>query len=83
MSAVKRYDRVALSRDIIEHGLQRGDVATLVDTVPHPSGGPEGMVIEITNALGDSLKVVIVTAADIEALQADEVLSVRPLAQAV
>jgi hypothetical protein len=83
MDTPKLNDRVALTRDIDEHGLKRGDVATLVDFSPHPSGGAEGMVLEVTNALGDSLKVVIVTPADIEPLQADEILSVRPLAPAV
>jgi hypothetical protein len=82
MTKSKLYDRVALTRDIKEHGLKRGDVATLVDCAPDPSGGPEGMVLEVTNALGESLKVVIVTAADIEPLQADEILAVRPFAPA-
>lgn len=74
------YDRVALARDIAEHGLKRGDVATLVDVAPHPAGGPEGLVLEIANALGESLRVAIVTAQDIEPLTADEVLAVRQIA---
>ncbi|MEX2307615.1 MAG: DUF4926 domain-containing protein [Pirellulales bacterium] len=73
------YERVALARDLDEHGLKRGDVATIVDTVPHPDGGPEGLVLEVTNALGESLEVVVVTAADVAPLNADEVLAVRPL----
>jgi hypothetical protein len=74
------YDRIALARDLDEHGLKRGDVATIVDTVPHPAGGAEGLVLEVTNALGQSLQVVVVTSADVEPLSADEVLSVRQLA---
>jgi hypothetical protein len=74
------YERVALTRDIPEHGLKQGDVATLVDTVPHPNGGPEGLVVEIANALGQSLRVAIVTADDLEPLNANEVLAVRQLA---
>jgi hypothetical protein len=73
------YDRVALTRDLNQHGLKRGDVATLVDKVLHPAGGPEGFVLEVTNALGDSLQVVVVNADDIEPLHADEVLAVRTL----
>lgn len=73
------YDRVALSRDIEQHGLKRGDVATLVDTVPNPSGGSEGLVLEVTNALGDSLQVVIISPDDVEPLRANEVLAVREL----
>jgi hypothetical protein len=73
------YDRVAIARDLDAHGLKRGDVATVVDTVPHPAGGPTGLVLEVTNALGESLQVVVVTPADIEPLRANEVLAVRPL----
>jgi hypothetical protein len=73
----KLYDRVSLTRDLDEHGLKRGDVATIVDTVPHPSDGSEGLVLEVSNALGESLQVVVVTAADIEPLNADEILAVR------
>jgi ribulose-phosphate 3-epimerase len=67
------YDRVALTRDFYEHGLKRGDVATVVDSVPHPSGGEEGLILEVSNALGESLQVVTVTPNDIEPLQADEI----------
>ena len=79
MSKPVLYERVALARDLEEHGMKRGDVATFVDTVPHPAGGPEGLVLEVTHALGDALQVVVVTADDIEALKANEVLAVRPL----
>jgi Domain of unknown function (DUF4926) len=73
------YERVALTRNLDGHGLKRGDVATVVDTVPHPAGGPEGVVLEVSNALGESLHVVVVTASDIEPLSANEMFSVRPL----
>jgi hypothetical protein len=73
------YERVALTRDLAQFGMKRGDVATLVDRVPHPTGGREGLVLEITNALGDSLQVVIVAAEDVEPLHANDVLTVRPL----
>lgn len=77
MNRPSLYDRVALAHDLAEHGLKRGDVATLVDTAPHPSGGPDGLVLEITNALGESLQVVIVSPDDVQPLQANEVLAVR------
>jgi uncharacterized protein DUF4926 len=79
MSKPALYERVALTRDLNEYGLKRGDVATLVDLVPHPAGGPVGHVLEVTNALGDSLQIVIVNDDDIEPLNADEVLAVRTL----
>jgi len=78
----KLYERVALSRDVEEHGLKRGDVATLVDMVPHPNGGPVGLVLDVTNALGESLQVVIVTPDDVAPLHANEVFAVRELSEA-
>jgi len=74
--------RVALKRDLPEDGLKKGDVATLVDHVPHPEGGEQGCILEVFNALGESIAVVAVRESDIEGLRADEVLAVRPLAKA-
>ena len=76
------YERVALKRDIPEHGLKGGDVATLVDYVSHPAGGEQGCVLEVFNALGDSIAVVTVPEDAVEPLRADEMLSVRPMAVA-
>jgi hypothetical protein len=76
------YERVALTRDLEEHGLMKGDVAVLVDYVPHPQGREEGCLLEVFNALGESLAVVAVRASDVESMKADEVLSVRHLAKA-
>lgn len=77
------YQRVALKRDLPEHNLRQGDVATLLDYVPHPERGEQGCVIEVFNALGESLAVLTVRASEIEGLRADELFAVRPLAQAV
>jgi hypothetical protein len=71
-----------LKCDIAEHGLKRGDVATLVDVVPHPNGGENGCVLEVFNAVGESITIVTVRQSDIEGLHADEILSVRLLAKA-
>ena len=73
------YQRVALRRDVADHRLMRGDVAVLVDRIPHPSGGEPGVVLEVFNAIGESLSVVAVKESDIEPLRADEVLTVRSL----
>ena len=76
------FDRVSLKVALSAEGLRVGDVATLVDWVDHPSGGTRGCVLEVFNALGESIKVVAVPETAVEALRADEVLSVRPLAVA-
>lgn len=77
------YQRVALRHDLPEHDLRKGDVAVLVDYVSHPEGGEQGCVLEVFNALGESIAVVAVRQSDVESLRADEVLAVRPLARAV
>ena len=76
------YQDVSLTRDIPDSQLRAGDVATLVDFVPHPQGGEEGCVLEVFNAVGESLAVVTVPASAIQALRSDTVLSVRPLSVA-
>ena len=76
------YQRVALRRDVADHRLMRGDVAVLVDRVPHPSGSEPGVVLEVFNAIGESLSVVAVKESDIDPLRADEVPTVRSLAAA-
>ena len=73
------YGRVALCRDIAEHSLRRGDVVTLVDFVDHPRGGERGCVVEVFNALGESIAVVDLPVSAVEPLRADEVLAVRSL----
>jgi len=76
------YQHVALRKDLPEHRLRAGDVAVLIDYVPHPSGGQEGCLLEVFNALGESIAVVAVPESAVEPLRADEILAVRPLARA-
>jgi hypothetical protein len=78
---LKLYERVSLRRDVDEHSLKKGDVALLIDRVAHPSGGEPGVVLEVFNAVGESISVVVVKESEVEALRADEVLAVRSLAQ--
>jgi hypothetical protein len=76
------YQQVALRRDVPADGLRAGDVATLVDLVPGPPGKPQGAVLEVFNAVGETICVTSVSVDDVEHLTADEILSVRPLARA-
>ncbi|MEA5507848.1 DUF4926 domain-containing protein [Halotia wernerae UHCC 0503] len=73
------YQRVALNRDLNEYQLKKGDVATLIDFVPHPSNGEQGCVLEVFSATGESIAVVIVPITDIKPLKNHEILSVRSL----
>lgn len=82
MTKLPLYVRVALRCDLEQYGLKAGDVATLIDYAPHPAGGPDGCVLEVFNALGESIAVITVKASDVAQLQADDVLSVRHLPRA-
>lgn len=73
------YSEVALTRDFPEYALQRGDLATLVDYTPHPSGGEEGAILEIFNAVGDSIDVVTVAISAIELPRSNQIRAVREL----
>ena len=74
------YTRMALSDDLLEHGLRRGDVATLVEHHAGHPGQEDGYSLEVFNAVGETVAVVTVRESQIEPLTADEVLSVRAMA---
>jgi len=76
------YQEVVVTRDIPEENLYKGDVATLVDYVPHPAGGEEGAVLEIFNAIGESIGVATVPASAVAPLRADQMPAVRSLSLA-
>jgi hypothetical protein len=76
------YQRVALGRNLPEYNLKKGDVVTLIDYVPHPSGGEDGYVLEAFNAVGESINVITVPMSAVHPLNKDEILSVRSLAEA-
>ncbi len=77
---IELYEQVSLRRDLPEYGLKQGDVATLVEYVPNPLDGEEGCILEVFNAVGESISVVVVPVSTIEPLRADEILSVRSFA---
>jgi hypothetical protein len=76
------YQEVALTCNLPEYELRAGDIATLVDFVSHPSGGEEGCVLEVFNAVGESLTVIVVPISTVEVLRPDEILTVRSLVKA-
>mgnify|MGYP001578383320 CR=1 FL=1 len=72
------YTDAALTCDLPEHRLRRGDIVKLVDHHTAPDGA-EGYSIEVFNAVGDTIAVTTVPASALEALREDEVLSARTL----
>jgi hypothetical protein len=75
----KLFEEVVLLEDIIEKGLKKGDVATIVEH--HPvADGEDGYSLEVFNALGDTIAVVTLPESFIEPLTEKEIFSVRSLA---
>jgi hypothetical protein len=74
------YSDVALTCDLPEHRLRRGDIVKFVDHHV-ATDGTEGYSIEVFNAVGDTIAVTAVPASALEVLREDEVLCARPLAQ--
>jgi len=81
-TAIPLYSRISLNRDFLEYSLKQGDIATFIDTVPDPEGIEEGYILEVFNALGESIDVVTVPKSAVTPLRSDEILSVRSLVQA-
>ena len=73
------YQRVLVNRDLPDANLRAGDLAWLIDYVSHPDSGEDGCVLEVYNALGESIAVVTVPASSVEPLRADHVPTVRTL----
>ena len=72
------YTDVALTCDLPEHRLRRGDIVKLVDH--HVAiDVTEGYSIEVFNAVGDTITVTAVPASALEVLREDEVLCARTL----
>ena len=47
------YKEVALVREVPEEGLCIGDVAMLIDYIPHPAGGEEGLCLNFLMRSGN------------------------------
>jgi len=75
---LKLFTEVCLTQNISTEQLQKGDVAVLVDIVTHPTGGEDGAILELFNAVGDSLGVRTVPISAVAPLQANQLPTVRP-----
>jgi hypothetical protein len=78
-TAIPLYSRISLNRNFPEYNLKRGDVATFIDTVPDPEGIEEGYILEVFNALGESIDVVTVPKSAVSPLRSDDIPRVRSL----
>jgi hypothetical protein len=77
--SLELYQRVVLKKDLPQHQLKKGDIGTLIDTIPHPSGGENGYILEIFNAKGESISVITIPQSEVEPMPDNAVLSIRSL----
>lgn len=82
MSKYVLFQRVALAHDIPDKQLRRGDVATIVDCHPAAGNGELGYSLEVFNALGETIAVIVVGESAVQPLRSNEVLNVREYASA-
>ncbi len=73
---IKEYERVVLTVDLPEHSLKAGDVGVVV--MIHEGG--RGYEVEFFTLDGRTLDVVTVTAEQVRAVEADEVMHARRMA---
>ncbi len=73
------FTRVALKQDFPEHRLRKGDVATVIEKHQGAPGQETGYSLEVFNAIGETIAVLVVPESQVEPLFDYEVLHVRPL----
>jgi hypothetical protein len=80
-SKIKLYQRVALTRDLPQQNLCEGDVAVVVEYLPRTpeTKGEDGYALEVYNAVGETIAVVMVPVSAVKPLSQDEILQVRTL----
>ena len=80
--AYEQYSKVALKVDLPPHRLRRGDVAIVVDSRPARPGQEPGYYLEVFNAVGESIAVLMVDESQIKPLTQNEILHARRLDEA-
>lgn len=76
MNSIKELDPVALTRDVSEHGLKRGDVGTAV--LVHGKG--EAFEVEFVGYDGHTVALLTLEHADVRPLRASDIPHARELA---
>ena len=71
------FTRVSLAVDLPEYGLKKGDIAAVVDQHEGGPGQETGYSLEVFNAVGDTVAVVVVEGSKIFTVHANEILQVR------
>lgn len=73
---IEELERVALTRALNEHGLEPGDVGTVV----HVHAGGKGYIVEFVSLTGETLAIATVRAEDVRPLRPREITHARAIA---
>lgn len=73
------FKRVVLRKDFPEYRLHSGDVATIVDQHAGEPGKETGYSLEVFNAVGETIAVLVVEESNIEPVKKNEIFHVRRL----
>jgi hypothetical protein len=76
MSEIKELDAVALTADVPEHGLRKGDVGAVV--MVH--GGGEAFEVEFVGYDGHTVALLTLDLAQVRPLRSNDIPHARPLA---
>lgn len=69
---IKVLDTVVLKKDILEHGLKKGDLGAVVETYD-----PDGIEVEFVLGSGETRALLTLKNGDVRSLTGRDVLSVR------
>ena len=72
---IKEIEKVVLSRDLPEHGLNRGDIGAVV----HRYKSGEAFEVEFITGEGQTIAVLTLRSKDIRPMHANEILHVREI----
>ncbi len=75
--AYKLFTRVTLGEDFPEYGLYKGDLATIVERHEGKPGQETGYSLEVFNAVGETITVLVMEESKINPVKGNEILHVR------
>lgn len=75
---IAEHERVVLKADVKEHGLESGDIGTVV----HVYSGGKGYEVEFISLTGETAAVVTLSASQIRSVRRHEISHARQLAVA-
>ena len=73
----KLFTRVSLAEDLPEYRLHKGDLATIIERHEGKPGQETGYSLEVFNAAGETIAVLVVEESKINPVKGNEILHVR------